>query len=277
MDKSIKLSVLCIVFGLVSIQTHAKTKDEVRFGVKGGINTSTSFVSLSPHEYYTKYNIVYKYILGFNVGVLLELPLTKTLSLQPELTFTVKGMRNKSFITWNQPPVSGYDAHELQTMAKISLYYIEFPLYLKFDFDLNNSSKLITGIGPYFAYAINGKMNCEFVLAASRNHWIGEKNIFKDDDINLGKSIMQLGDRWSVSDGEYLMLNVQEPYWHKSVKRFDGGISGFIGCELHSNWIIAATYNIGLINFLNPVEKWGEKFESKMYNRTFSISLGYIF
>ena len=274
MNKETLMLFISVIFGIVSMQTYAEPKDKTKLGIKGGINASTTLVSLSIPDYYAQYSTEYKFNVGFEAGMFVEFPLTKTLSFQPELTLSKKGMRNESFILQNQPSTSGYGTHKLHAIAKISLYYIKLPLYLKFGFDLNNSSKLIVGFGPYFAYGISGKMNTEFVFSASRNHWIGEKNIFKEVGFNFDKSIIWGGGNWSE---EYVISLIREPYWHKSVKRFDGGISSFIGYELHNNWLVTATYDVGLLNFMYPAEKWGEKLEGKMYNRTISISLGYKF
>ena len=273
-NKVTKSLFIVAILGIVSIQTYADTKEKAKFGIKGGINASTTFVSLPTTDYYTRYDTEYKYKIGFDAGMFVEFPLTKTLSFQPELTLSLKGMRNESYISQIQPSYSGFEIFELHAITKTSLYYIKLPLYLKFDFDLNNLSKLIAGVGPYFAYGICGKMSSEFVFSASRNHWIGEKNIFKEDDFNFNKSTIWGGDNWS---SEYVMSWIKEPYWHKSLKRFDGGMSGFIGYELHNKWLLTATYDIGVINFLSQVVKWGEKLEGTMYNRTISITLGYKF
>jgi hypothetical protein len=166
--------------------------------------------------------------------------------------------------------VYGGYASELHTITKIALYYIKLPLYLICGFDLNNSNKLVAGIGPYFAYGIYGKMRSEFIFSLSSNHWIGKKNIFKEDYIRFNESTL-------IGYGDNIIDWIREPYWHKPIKRFDGGISGFIGYELHNSWLITATYDIGLINPLYPTEKLGEKFGGKMHNHTISISLGYKF
>jgi len=273
-NKVTKSLFIIAILGIVSIQTYAETKEKTKFGVKGGINASTTFVSLPTPDYYTRYETEYKFKIGFDAGIFVEFSLTKSLSFQPELTLSLKGMQNENFISLNRPPASGYDMFEIHAIAKTSLYYVKLPLYVKLEFDLNNSSKLIAGIGPYFAYGISGKMSSEFVFSASKNHWIGEKHIFKEDDFNFDKSITWGNDNWS---SENVMNWIREPYWHKSVKRLDGGISGFVGYELCNKWIITATYDFGLINFLYPAEKWGEKLEGKMYNRTISIALGYKF
>lgn len=275
MQKTIKFLVLCIVVGTISRSVFAE-ENKIRFGVKGGVNASTTSVSLSEYasEYYLQNSTEYKYNAGFNVGMLVEFPLTKTLSFQPELALSVKGMRNESYVIQNRPSTTGIEEWELHARSKISSYYIELPLYLKFGFDLNRSDRFIAGAGPYFAYGASGKMKAEFVLSElQKHHWLGEKNIFKEDDINFNESTWVGG----TSTANNVASWVREPYWRKSLKRFDGGVSGFIGYELHKKWFITATYDLGLINFLNSAEAWDGKVEGKMYNRTFSISLGYKF
>jgi len=273
MNKANKLLIISVVFGIVSIQTYAETKDKAKFGIKGGVNASTMLVSLPTSGDYTQYNTKYKYNMGFNAGMFVEFPLTKTFSFQPELMLSAKGMRNESYILQTPPSTMGYTTLELHSITKTSLLYIDLPLYLKFGFDLNNSSKLIAGIGPYFAYGIYGKMNSEFVFSTSSNHWIGKKNIFREDEINFNESTWVNLGGWSTN----VISWIREPYWYKSIKQLDGGISGFIGYELHNNWMVTATYDVGLLNLLYPVEKWDEKLEGTMYNRTISISLGYKF
>ena len=261
------------ILGIANIPTYAETKEKAKFGIKGGINASTTSVSLFTPDYYGQYDTKNKFKIGFDAGIFVEYPLTKSLSFQPELTLSLKGMRNEKCISQKPSPTSGYDILELNAITRMTLCYIKLPLYLKFDFNLNNSGKLIAGVGPYFAYGINGKMSSEFIFSASDNHWIGGKNIFKEDDINFNEST------WvSFGGGSSDVTSwIREPYWHKSIKRFDGGISGFIGYELSNNWLIVATCDFGLLNLLYTAEKWDEKLEGKMYNRTISITFGYKF
>lgn len=110
-------------------------------------------------------------------------------------------------------------------------------------------------------------MKSEFIVSISSEHWIGEKNIFKEDDLIFNESTSDIN----------LTSWIREPYWRKSLKRFDGGVSGFIGYEFQEKWFTTITYDMGLVNFLNSAEAWDGKVDGKMYNRTFSISLGYKF
>jgi hypothetical protein len=271
MEKPVKILVLYFVFGTICTQLYAQTK----FGIKGGVNASTIAVSLSEYspEYYVQNETKYKYNTGFNGGVFVEFPLTKMFSFQPELALSVKGMRSETSILQNRPAESGFSTQELRAKSKISLYYIELPLYIKYSLELNKSRKFIAGTGLHLAYGISGDMNSEFVLLESSKHWTGKKDIFKEDDINFNEST------WVNVGG--LMSNVaswvREPYWHKSIKRFDCGIFIFAGYELNMNWFITVSYNMGLLNLLNSAEVWDGMVEGKLYNRTVSVSFGYKF
>lgn len=136
MEKTIKSVVFCIVLGIVRTQIYAENK--IRFGVKGGVNASTTSVSLSEYApgTYFKNNTEYKYNAGFNAGMLVEFPLIRVLSFQPELNLSVKGMRNESYVIHNMPLISGIRGEELHAISKMSSYYIGLPLYIKYTFNL---------------------------------------------------------------------------------------------------------------------------------------------
>jgi hypothetical protein len=280
MKKTVKLFVLCSVLGIISAQADAVTKDKIRFGVKGGVNASTTAVSLSAYDpdHYVRNVTGYKYNAGFNAGVFVECPLSGTFSLQPELILSTKGMRSETFASQYRPSITGFKLLELHAVSEITSYYIELPLYVKAGFDLSRSGRFIAGIGVYFACGINGKIHSEYVdyeLSESGepsnrgNLWSGEKDIFKEGRINFE------GNMPGTPSG--MESRIREPYLRKPLKRFDGGLSGFIGYELRRRWFITASCDMGLVNMLNPAEAWDGEVKGSMYNRTFSISSGYKF
>jgi hypothetical protein len=280
MGKTIKLLVCCSVFGIINAQAYAETKDKIRFGVKGGVNASTTAVSLSAYapEYYVRNVTEYKYNAGFNAGVFVECPLTGTFSFQPELVLSAKGMRNESFASNYRPFITGLKVLEVHAISEITSYYIELPLYVKAGFDMNRSGRFIAGIGVYLACGISGKMHSEYVdytlsesgePEAAGTIWTGEKDIFKEGEINFERSM--------PGTPPFTESWIREPYLRKPLKRFDGGVSGFIGYELRRNWLVTVSCDMGLVNMLNPAGAWDGEVKGSMYNRTFSVSLGYQF
>jgi hypothetical protein len=264
----------------MSAQADAVTKDKTGFGFKGGVNASTTAVSLSAYDSdrYVRNVTGYKYNAGFNAGIFVECPLNGTFSLQPELILSAKGMRSETFASRYLPSIIEFKLLELHAVSKITSYYIELPLYVKAGFDLNRSGRFIAGIGVYFACGISGKIHSEYVvyeLSESGepsnwgNLWTGEKDIFKEGEMNFEGNMP--GTPPSMESW------IREPYLRKPLKRFDGGLSGFVGYELQKRWLVTASCDMGLMNMLNPAGAWDGEVKGSMYNRTFSVSLGYKF
>ncbi len=266
-------SVFIVTFSISTSIFAADLKDKIEFGIKAGVNTSTTLVSLSNinSKNYLENYTDYKFNAGLNAGFFIEIPVSKKLSFQPEIVFSIKGMRNESFISEQRPASTGYNSREFHAISEMKSYYIELPLYLKTSFDIGESKKIIAGIGPYFAYGIGGSMKSQLKSSAPSGFWTGSKNIFKEDEIDFGTGT------W-VNDGmsSYQAANyINEPYWHKSIKRIDGGISAFVGYDFQNNLFLTSGCNWGLKNILNSFDKSDVEIDGKMNNLTFSFSLGY--
>lgn len=269
----IKVLFFFIVAFLISSSIFAGKKKE--FGIKGGLNLSTTLVSLSDYasDQYLVNDTEYKYNVGFNAGFFMNITLSERLSFQPEIVLTVKGMRNESIVSQQRPPTTGYYSRDFQTRSKTASYYIEIPLYLKTSFEIVQPGKIIAGIGPFFAYGIGGKMQVQLKSTTPPDYWKGSKQIFKEDEIGFSESTF-------VNDGTsgyYAERYIREPYWHKSIKRLDGGISGFVGYDFQNNLFLTTGCDLGLINILNPAEAVDGDVTGRMHNFTFTYSLGYKF
>lgn len=124
--------VICLMFVVTNIQA------QIKFGPKVGLNLSTMTlknmgISLDP-----------KILVGFNVGVVSEIPLSGNLSLQPAVLYSAKGSKYSVTIS------------EVTAEAEIAPSFIEIPVNAVYKFDLG-STKLFLNAGPYFAYGIGGK------------------------------------------------------------------------------------------------------------------------
>ncbi|TCO01021.1 outer membrane beta-barrel protein [Natronoflexus pectinivorans] len=268
------LFIFVIMFSITSL-ILAENKVKIEHGVKVGLNTSTVLVSLSDYnssgylENYTEY----KFNTGFNAGYFLEIALSKKLSFQPEIALSIKGMRSNSYISEQRPASSGYNMRELNATSKITSYYIELPLYIKTYFYFGESRKIIAGIGPFFAYGIGGNMEAKLKLSAPYGYWTGSKKIFKEDKINFNNSTFVNDGMVGFNAERY----INEPYWHKSIKRIDGGISSFVGYDFQNNLFVTTVCNWGIKNILNSFETGNDRVDSRINNLTFSISAGYKF
>jgi len=107
--------------------------NDVKFGVKGGVNFSNMYTDDVDDE-----NV----LTGFNVGLFAKVPVTSFVSVQPEVNFTTKG----SELTYNNAFTQG--------KAKFRMNYIEVPLLLV----VNVTKNLNIHAGPYLAYLIDGKV-----------------------------------------------------------------------------------------------------------------------
>ncbi len=106
---------------------------QIKVGPKVGLNLSTAKLSgmgISMNE---------KTLIGFNVGILFELPISGNLFLQPAISYSTKG--------------SKYSV--LSQEYKVSPSYIDIPVNVVYKFDLG-VAKLLLNAGPYAAYGIAG-------------------------------------------------------------------------------------------------------------------------
>ena len=142
--------------GVVNAQqpTTANPSSLAKFGIKGGVNFSNLYTEDVDDE-----NV----LTGFNLGAFVELPLTTSLSFQPEISYTTKGAENE----YNNATASG--------RVKFRLNYIEVPVLLKF----NITSGFNVHFGPYAAFLIDSKITNE-----DSDGSINFEDEVDDDDLN---------------------------------------------------------------------------------------------
>ena len=166
-------------------------------------------------------------IIGFHAGVNIQIPIVPQFFFQPGLLFTTKGAKNPNG-------------------TSIKLSYVELPLNLVYKALVGNG-KIMLGFGPYFGYAIGGKVKPESGSAT---------------DIEF-KNVVETGDPASVT------------YF----KAFDAGGNIFAGYELASGIFLQLDTQLGMLK-INPednrtVPVYSEK--SSLKNTGFGLSIGYRF
>ncbi len=177
---------------------------------------------------------------SFHIGFMGDVPLGSVLALQPGLLFTGKGAKSQT----GQPGDSYY------YKATSNPYYIEIPLNLVVKLPLGDKeSSLFFGAGPYAAIGVAGKNKTEG--NAGLVSFSGNENIkFSNDDPTT--------------------FNQQEGAGLGIMRRFDFGINGTAGLELHG-LLLSANYGWGLTK-INSVE---QNNDDKNKHRVFSLSIGF--
>lgn len=111
-------------------QTNVESKLSPKFGIKGGINLSNLYVDDVDDE---------NMKLGINAGFFAKLPLTRGLSIQPELLYSNKGSK----LTYNNPLLGNGE-------YRFNLHYVEVPVLAV----INIAKNFNIQVGPYASYLI---------------------------------------------------------------------------------------------------------------------------
>jgi hypothetical protein len=117
------------VFAINGIQAQDKVAS---YGFKGGLNFS---------NLYTKNVDDNNVLTGFNAGLYAKFPITNSVAIQPEISYTTKGAE----LVYNNVFAQG--------TAKFNINYIEVPILLV----MNVTENFNIHVGPYAAYMVSGK------------------------------------------------------------------------------------------------------------------------
>ncbi|MFE3872459.1 porin family protein [Flavobacterium sp. ZS1P70] len=134
--KNLKIILASLVLTFMGYTNANAQSNVTKFGVKGGVNFSNLYTDNADDE-----NV----LTGFNVGLYAKVPVTNSISIQPEIYYTGKGAE----VVYNNAFASG--------TAKFKLNYIEVPVML-----VANVTKIFNvQVGPYAGYLISGKTTNE--------------------------------------------------------------------------------------------------------------------
>ena len=129
------LSCFIFIFGLA-------TQAQLRLGPTGGLNYNRQVFKSNTY----RLDALFKSRLGYHVGIMSDLVLDKSLSLQSELLFTRRGGYYKT---------EGLNVSE---EFQSDLSYITLPICLTYKYDVK-SAYLILGAGPYLEKLIHSSHN----------------------------------------------------------------------------------------------------------------------
>lgn len=183
---------------------------------------------------------------GFDIGMVINLNITKFLSFQPGIYF-----QNRSS---DSSMSAGNDNGDMSIINRHSrFYYFTLPVLASMKFQLGNGFELMAEIGPYFSWGVGG------------NTVINEMSTIVGDNGTMGVNI-QKGKYDFFGDGT--IKNVQ-------MKTFDWGFKIGTGVRFMQRYLIMFHYNAGCTNIANTNDYYMK--EPTARNKSWTLSLGYDF
>ena len=223
-------------FGLVCAAMFAiSTSAQVTWNVKAGAGLSWAPISVSGNEYRmeSKSHFVGK------LGVGVEVPVTQNFSVMPSLELAFKGAK-----------YDGYSDEKADEADKtnIDLTYLQIPVMAAYRFSLSDRLNMTLKAGPYFAYALSGKIKGD------------------EEPIDIFKNEVE----------EY-----NNKRYERKGNRFDAGLIAGVDFEYH-RFVVGIEYEYGLTNFYEFHSSYTEgstKYDTKetIKNSAAYITVGYKF
>jgi len=246
--------------GLVSMTVSAQSTsvkeslENVSFGVRLGGNLSSTAgneCTASYHKGSTTYSFDAKNMVGFQVGVIADLPFPNVANLyiQPGVYYTTKGAKSEGNVSnkvWN---------------IEASANYIEVPILASYRLPVGKDMNVHFNAGPYVAFGVGGKLTQK-----ATEHVISWLLIEKEDgdydfeDIKPGHH-----DGGLKTFGDKGVLN-----------RLDFGLNLGAGFN-YGPFYAGAGYEFSLVNVGKTIELGEYKQEFNLKNSNIFLHLGYNF
>lgn len=227
-------SLAVIIF--IALVTGAQA--QVNFGIKAGLNLNNISQDFEDgvDEIDTKSKV------GYHVGVVLDVPLSDVLSLQPGLLFNSKGYS----VDLDEEFGDGVSD---DSYYRSSFNYLEVPVHVAYKIDAFQIYA-----GPYVAFGVGGKSKYKYKLDGADED--------ESDDFKNKPVFGEITEEESLDD--------EKQYYNA----FDAGINFGLGYQT-GPVLINAGYSLGLVNMLPQVK--GEDSDNKISNRVLSLSVSYLF
>lgn len=220
-----KKNLILIIFILVSVNAWAQ---KINFGIKA------SYTSAKLNESYNNQSDNSSCLNNIDLGVFAECKYGNV-TFQPGIIYALKGGDG------------GYDgfanmAGYSETFNDVSIYYLEIPLNLLYNFHLK-PGKIFVGAGPYAGIALSAKNHLYTYVYDSDGNAVSQSN--SSNPILLGKGPDEL-------------------------KRLDYGINVMAGFRITKGWEISLGTSWGFANLANVPGL-------NINNQVKRISIGYFF
>ncbi len=246
MKKSVKSMAVCLIMLCLSVQVGAQSVQKsalfdktIHVGARLGMNVSAIRGlqdQLNPYDVGAE--------VSYNLGVVVDVPVMRFLSVQPGLYLTTKGFGGE--YTNDEP----YNRQDI-IISGMGIY-LEVPVLAVGKFPVAKNFTLRPNIGPYFAYGIGGNVKKEVT------------------------STLVIGEFTKETETDYFGYSKDAQTWEDrgmGMKRFDCGISFGFGANI---WKFYTGFQceVGLINIADP-DSWGS--DASFKTGCFSFNLGYNF
>ncbi len=196
---------LCLLLVICLFEEHSFAADicnrAFRIGLEIGFNVAKFVGTDTPR--YDEHGLPANTRVGFAGGAFVDVPIGRTLSIRPELLYSMKGTSYK------------------QGVEKVTyqMNYLEFPLLLKYTFNPPSNVKVHIFAGPAFAWRLNMKVMYQY------ENGIGElpfdKSELKSTDVSFvfgaglglraGKGLVTLDGRYTLGLRSIDATTVNDP------------------------------------------------------------------
>ena len=131
---------------------------QIQLGVKAGINSATVHIpSIEP-------GVSTKSRIDFQGGFIVDMPVTRSFSLQPAVLFSSKGSRVHALL------IDGNTGSTISGIKNsIKLNYAEIPVLALFKRRLGQTCQLYGGVGPYVGLGLGGTITSSLASIAEHN------------------------------------------------------------------------------------------------------------
>lgn len=232
MKKYILTVTAAAIAGLTSIAQVVPATNKGGLIIKGGVNLANITIDKSGSVDEAKM------LTSYQVGAIVDLPLSSYLSLQPGLLYTGKGSKTQR----------GTESNANYYKATSNPMYVELPLNLVGKIPLTGESNFYFGAGPYAAMGVSGKNKAE-----GKTFGIGFKS---ENDIVFSKDDPTTSQEENAGYGK--------------LKKFDYGFNVLAGFDF-GNYTLGANYGYGLAKINSGVSNSAD---DKNKHRVLNFSLG---
>lgn len=194
----------------------------------------------------------YKSVLGLNIGVHYDVKFSDRVGMRIGLAYSSKGVGYKSgYNSSGGLAPSGVVAYSSSSIveSETRLNYMQLNPMLKYTLPLGEKTAFYALLGPYLSIGLKGNLS-------ERQTYSYTDNVNPENNINI-----------DVSNDDEIQFGQDE----SGFDYVNYGFTPVIGFQLNS-FFIEMSYDIGL----NDIQTNNED-NFKVYDRTFSIKLGYLF